>query len=89
MQQEKKNGKRKTGINRKKRRRKGNRNRHKKGMKARQETKARQGKTGKNRTITPCYTILDVRCSHETLSKNVIVVRFAFVRKGHFRFCRF
>ena len=45
--------KRKAGINTKKRRRKGNRHRHKKGMNARRETKVRQGTTGKDQTISP------------------------------------
>ena len=44
-----KNEKRRTGINRKKRRRKGNRNRHKKGMKAGKETKEDKGKQVKTK----------------------------------------
>ena len=86
MQQKKNNGK-KNGINSKKRRRKGNRNRHKKGMKARKETKAKQGKTGKDQTLhaTPFWTF----AAHMKIDQQTLVARLAFVRKGHLRFCRF
>jgi hypothetical protein len=58
-------------------------------MKARKETKGKQGKTGKDQTtITPWYTILDVRCSNGNLSTNFsckACLRF----KGSPSFCRF
>ena len=93
MQQEKnQDRKRKNEINRKKRRRKGIQQKPSqetwKQERKRKEDKGKLAKTKPYQTITPWYTILDVRCSNGNLSTNSsckVCLRF----KRSPSFCRF